>query len=215
VVVRPLPTQDPETAHGATAIVHHLPFAGDDAALVEGLRAGRTAARAALFDRYARHVQRILARVLGGDPELEDLLHEVFVRALAGIDGLTEPARLESWLTSISVFTARGVIRKRRARRWLRFLAPEDLPEREAPGPSAEVTRALRQTYRLLDRLPTDERIAFTLRVIEGMDMADVATACRVSVATIKRRIKKGEARFRSLAATEPALAGWIESGSP
>jgi DNA-directed RNA polymerase specialized sigma24 family protein len=37
--------------------------------------------------------------------------------------------------------------------------------------------------------LPTEERIAFTLRRIERMPLADVATAMALSHATVKRRV--------------------------
>jgi hypothetical protein len=48
-----------------------------DGALVLALREGHPAAKAELFDRYVRHVERILARILGQDTELADLLHEL------------------------------------------------------------------------------------------------------------------------------------------
>ena len=74
-----------------------------DAALVSALRNGEPAARAELFDRYAAHAQRVLARVLGHDAELADLLHDVFARALTQIDRLEDPSALKAWLTMIAV----------------------------------------------------------------------------------------------------------------
>ena len=195
-------------------MVRPFPFVGDDVALVEALRLGQPAARAALFDRHAPRVQRVLARVLGTDEELGDLLHEVFVRALDGIGKLEDPAALEGWLTSIAVFTARGLIRRRKARRWLRFFATQDVPEPEAPVASPEVTRALRSTYRVLEQLPTDERIVFCLRVIDGMELTVVARACGVSLATIKRRLARAEEHFVARARAEPELADWLEGGA-
>src|ERR1700723_1480974 len=46
----------------------------DAAGLVAELLAGHASARAELFDRFAPHVRRVLARVLGHDSELADLL---------------------------------------------------------------------------------------------------------------------------------------------
>lgn len=182
----------------------------DDRALVLALRAGHPAAKAELFDRHAQAVERILLRILGSDAELGDLLHEVFVRALEFIHTLEDPDALKSWLTGIAVITARECLRRRARGRWLRFLAPSDLPEPAASSPSPEVVQALRATYAVLDRLGTDDRIAFALRFIEGLELADVARACKVSLNTIKRRLARAEQRFLAIAKREPALEDWL-----
>lgn len=208
----PVPPVDASPRGG---VVRSIPFVGSDAALVEGIRAGQVSARAALFDRHAAHVQRVLARVLGHDPDLADLVQDVFVRAFAGIDALEDPAVLRGWLTSIAVFTARGCIRRRTVRRWLGLLpAREEPPEVAAVTPTEDVSAALRATYAVLARLPADERIAFALRFVDGMELTDVARAAGTSLATIKRRLARAEQRFLALARREPALREWIEGGA-
>lgn len=188
------------------AEVRHLSYSGDDESLAASLLSGHPGAPAALFDRYGAHVQRTLASVLGIDDELPDLLHEVFARAFAEISKLEDPARLKAWLTSIAVFTARGCIRQRRRRSWLKFWAPENLPELpENPAP-LEAREAVRATYDILERLPERERIAFALRYISGQELTEVALACDVSLATIKRRLRRAKTRFLAMASHDPAL---------
>jgi RNA polymerase sigma-70 factor (ECF subfamily) len=187
---------------------------GDDAALVSALMRGDPAARAELFDRHAQHVQRVIARVLGYDIELADVLHEVFARALAQIDRLEDPAALKWWLTTVAVFASREHIRRRTRGRWLRFFANEDLPELPVASANEEVRESLRRTYAVLDRLGVDDRIAFSLRFIEGLDLGEVAAACGVSLNTIKRRLARAERRFIALARREPALHDWLERGT-
>jgi RNA polymerase sigma-70 factor (ECF subfamily) len=183
----------------------------DGTALLEALRANSPGASGALFDRYGEHVERVLARVLGIDSELQDLLHEVFVRALAGVADVRDGTMLKSWLTSIAVFTARECIRRRSRRRWLQFLPWGDVPEQISPAFDFTGNEVLRATYALLERLPADERIAFTLRFIEGMELTETASACQVSLATIKRRLARAEARLRASAQEHPAVAEWLE----
>ncbi|APR88137.1 RNA polymerase sigma factor RpoE [Minicystis rosea] len=190
-----------------------MTFLGD-AALVEGLRARRPEAVAAFHDRFAVSVRRLLRRVLGPDREMADIHHDVFVRALGSIGELRDPAALSAWMTSLTVRTARISIQKRVRRRWLSFLAPEDLPEREAPARSDEVTEALRATYAVLGEMPADERIAFALRFVDGMELTAVAEACGVSLSTIKRRLQRAEAQFVEAARKHPALKPWLEGGT-
>jgi len=198
------------------AVVRPLAFAGDDAALVRGVIAGHANARAAFYDRFAAHVERLLVRVLGNDPELEDLLHDVFLGAFATVHKLREPSALTPWLTQIAVFTARKKLRSRRRRAWLRLFTNDE--QAEANEPIAEeadhdVREAVACTYRALDAMRPDERIAFALRFIDGMELTEVAAACSVSLATIKRRLSVAEDSFRQRAACHPALGEWLEGG--
>jgi RNA polymerase sigma-70 factor (ECF subfamily) len=189
--------------------------AASDRALAEALRTNHGAAKAELFDRYAPHTLRILTRVLGAqDADLSDLLHEVFLRALAGIADLRDPSALKGWLTGVAVLTARECIRKRSRRRWLSFRPFDELPEVESAAPGEDVIRALASTYAVLGELAADERIAFALRVIDGMELVDVAEACGVSLNTIKRRLARAEKRFVALARRNPLLREWLEGGA-
>lgn len=198
----------------SNAVVRSIPFVGDDAALVTGLLAGRTSALSALYQRYAKHVQSILRRILGFDHELSDIEHDAFVRALSSLRQLRDPSALKPWLTSVAVFTARIWIQRRRRRRWLRFMPEEKLPEREAPVVAGEVREALHAVYAVLDELPADERIAFSMRFIEGMQIEEVAATCGVSLSTMKRRLIRAEQRFRKVAASYPVLIDWLEGGA-
>ena len=160
-----------------------LAFTGDEAALVEALRANHPGAKAAFFQRYVKRVERIITHVLGFDAELPDVLQEVFAAALSSIHGLHEPSALEAWLASVAALTARKVLRTRSRRSWLRRLTDsteDDQYEPAAPGVDVEGRRALRGVYSSLSKLPADERIAFALRFIDGMELTEVAAACSV-----------------------------------
>lgn len=189
-------------------------FAGDDAALVDAFRRGDPGARAAFYDRYADHVHRVLYRVLGFDRDLADLHHDVFVRALGSLPRLSDPAALKGWLTMIAVHVAKSAITRKKRRSWLWFLPGEELPEVDAGAASGEVLDALRATYAVLDGLPAEERVAFALRFIEGMELTEVAAACDTSLATIKRRLGRATDRFEAGARAHPALHDWLEGGT-
>lgn len=187
-----------------------LAFAVSDEALLDGLRGGQGNAVLALFDRYGRHVERVVARILGADPDLPDVVHDVFAGILAGACKVREASALKDWLTSVAIFRARTFIRRRARRRlWERVFPTTELPDRPAPVRDDAAVEAIQVTYRLLDRLPADERITFSLRRLDGMKLTDIAASCGVSLATTKRRLSRAEAKFDALAKTEPALAEW------
>ena len=193
--------------------VAHLPFFESDRALVLALRAGQSAAGAAVYDRYQAIVRRVLVRVLGPGADMRDLMQDVFVAAIDGIDRLEDPNAMRGWITGIAVYVARGEIRRRIRARWFPLFASNELPEVEASPPSIEANEAVRATYRVLSKLPTDERIAFALRFIDGMELVQVADACGVSLATIKRTLARAQKKFGTIARTCPELNELVEGG--
>jgi RNA polymerase sigma-70 factor (ECF subfamily) len=195
-------------------LVTPLTFVGDDAALVEALRAGHPGAVAALYDRYAAPVRLTLRSILGPDDEIPDLLQEVFIRALDRIGKLREVDRLGSWLTTMAVFVGRAQIRVRSRRRWLRVFSPERTRPRQLEQPSSDARRAMREIYAVLDGMPVDQRMAFVLRHFHGARLAEAAEACETSLATVKRRLAQAEARFLEAVRRQPGLAQWLEEGT-
>jgi RNA polymerase sigma-70 factor (ECF subfamily) len=186
----------------------------DDQSLVYALRLGDRAARDVFVDRYGPYVERVLARILGYDSELPDLVHDVFLTALESIKGLREPARLKEWLRGVTVFVARGCLRRRRRRRWLIFRPDHELPEVASDVLPSDTANALARLYKVLGGMPPDECIVFALRFIAELELDEVAEACRVSRTTVKRRLQKAETRFAAEARQDPLLREWMNRGS-
>jgi RNA polymerase sigma-70 factor (ECF subfamily) len=191
-----------------------LTFVGNEAALVEAVRAGHPGAATALYDRYARQVRTMLLSTVGPDDEIPDLLHEVFIRALERIHTLREVDKLASWLAAIAVFVGRAHISQRRRRSWLRLFSPERTQTWQLEQPPSDVRRALRETYAILDRLPIDARMAFVLRYVHGMSLPDAAAACQISLSTFKRRLNRATEHFLKVARTRPALVQRLQDGT-
>lgn len=180
--------------------------------MLAGLRKGDRRAQAAFFDRYVDRVERILLRVMGPDSELEDLLHECFVQALASLHTFRgEANQLRGWLGAVTVRTARNQIRRRQVRRRVGLRAPEEFQDVASPvDPSLQV--ALQQAQTIIDELPSEERIAFGLRFIDGMELREVAECMGRSLSTIKRVLSRARSSFETRAAEDPVLREWLRS---
>jgi len=202
-----------ETSDGSMNLAPAMAWTGTDIQLLELARRGDTASvAAAIYDLFSADVNRLVWRVLGADAEHDDVVHHVFIQLVTGIAKVREPEAMRVWMASVCIKTVRTEIRRRRLRR---LFAVTDANRRPiaAPAEDHEARDLLERTYAVLDALPADERIAFVLRYIEELPLADVAGACDCSLATIKRRLAKAEARFTRLAAREPALAARIKEG--
>lgn len=178
----------------------------DDVTLVRDAIDGQRSAMVALYHRYAPYVRRVLGSVLGPSQDLADVLQDSFHQAFRSLHRLEHPERFRQWLRVVAVNTARGHLRSKRRRRWLSFFSPEDIPEPEH-GEGSESAERAAAVYRVLDAMPEDERVPFCLRWIEELELAEVAEAVGVSLATVKRRLERARERFVALSRMDPILA--------
>jgi RNA polymerase sigma-70 factor (ECF subfamily) len=150
----------------------------------------------AVFRRYSGYVARVAVRLLGADSELDDVVQEVFLEAHRGLRSLREPRAVRGWLARVCV---RRATRRLRRRRLLSFLSLSSVPESELPadpGGNPERGAEILRLYRVLDRMPAAERVAWVLRHVEGESLDDLVELCRCSKSTVQRRLRAAEAYF-------------------
>lgn len=190
----------------------HRSYGNDHAALLEALKHGGAAAQVELYDKYADFVRTMLVRVLGMDDELPDLINEVFYQILKSVGSVEHSDRLKGWVAKTTVYVARGVIRKRRRRSWLIFRPSLELYdtayETDLDHETIEVARAVRQ---IINVMPVDDQLVFTLRFFHEMEISELADTCGFSLATAKRRLAASERRFKELAQDHPLLRGMLD----
>jgi len=166
---------------------------------------GDRAAAALLYDRFADQVNRTLWRLLGADPDHDDLVNEVFLRLINSVRRVRDPRKLRGWVLSITVNTARGELRKRSLRRRF-FSEKQPMSESMTNVQDPEARDLLAVTFAVLNRIPADLHVVFALRHIDDRSLEEIAAICKCSLATVKRRLARADKRFAKLARQEPAL---------
>ena len=142
----------------------------------------------ALFSNYSGYVARVASRLLGsGDAELDDVVQDVFWLAARRIAKIPDLVQARGWLATVTTRVVRRKLLRRRFRAL--FHATPDNAEIPARGATAEEHAVLARLYEILDGLPTDQRLAWSLRYLEGEPLDAVAAACGCSLATAKRRV--------------------------
>jgi len=172
-----------------------------DAALVIAARAGESWAQEALFVRYAHRVLGLAQRVLGASDEAEDVVQDAFVRALSQLYKLDNPQAFVAWLTTLVIRTAQKRLRRQRLleRLGIRAFEPIDPDLLISPNAPPEIANELQRVYGAVNGLAPEERLALLLRRIEGMELAEIASHMRLSLATVKRRLKAAENHLEQL----------------
>jgi RNA polymerase sigma-70 factor (ECF subfamily) len=147
-----------------------------------------------VYRRYCRYVAAVILRLDGRPDDLEDQIQDVFVEAARGIERLREPAAIKGWLATIAVRLVSRRLRRRRLKRFLGLDRGADNTQVVDAAASPVDKLLLVEVYRVLDGLPVDDRVAFSLHHIEGETLDAVARLCECSRATTKRRIARAQA---------------------
>ncbi|HXS17123.1 MAG TPA: RNA polymerase sigma factor [Polyangiaceae bacterium] len=178
-----------------------------DGELVAATRRGEAGAFEQLYRRHAAYALALAVRVQGHSGDVEDILHDAFLRVHDQLDHLRSGDSFRAWLSSIVVRLVRTRMRRRRLLSAL-GLGTDELVDLDAlvnadAGP--ELRAQLAQIYAILNEVPVDQRICWALRYLEGRKLEEVAHIAGCSLATAKRRIADVQRR----------LTGGVNQGRP
>ena len=141
---------------------------------------------------YADHregVFRYLRRIVGGTEAARDLTQEVFLRvSRAGLPDSTEIGR-RAWVFRIARNLALNHVRDGRRRPLINGVS-----DRATPG-TQELGVALRHA---IDALPALDRDLFLLREVVGLRYDEIASACEVSIETVRSRLHVARQALRA-----------------
>lgn len=166
-----------------------VPQETDDARLVRTAREGDPAAWADLHHRYAPMVHAIL---LSHAPlrEVEDLVQDVFVKALQGLSRLRTDEAFGGWLARIARNRATDALR-RKGRRGPVAQLPEDLPAHVVP------TIEAREALAALRALPDAFRETLVMRLVEGMSGPEIAARTGRTPGSVRVNLHRGMKHLR------------------
>ncbi len=169
-----------------------------DEALLVAFGNGDRQAASMLTLRLTPRVMGFAARMLHGDrAEAEDVTQEAMLRLWKiAPDWRQGEAQVTTWLYRVTANLCTDRLRKRRGVDLDSVPEPAD----DAPGAEARMIRADRAQalQTALDALPERQRMAVTLRHLEGLANPDIAVAMEISVEAVESLTARGK---RALAA--------------
>ena len=145
------------------------------------------------WERHEAELRGFLRRRAPGDAEAEDLLQDVFLRALRRKDGLCGLDSPRAWLFT----AARNLLIDRFRLTKAQVPLPDDLaaePE-EAPPPVDGLSQCL---PRALAELSPPDREAITLCDIGGLTQQDYARRFGLSLPAAKSRVQRARSRLKA-----------------
>jgi RNA polymerase sigma-70 factor (ECF subfamily) len=179
----------------------------DDVTLVRRARDGDEAAFAELLERHQSRVYHHALRMMGNPQDAEEVLQDTFVQVFKNLERFEERSRFSTWIYRIA--TNESLMKLRKAHR-KREVFTEDAGDRDFEGHRDEIrafTRSVvdevqdRQFLEILERvlqeLPEEYRVVFTLRDLDELTNAEVAEILDLSIPAVKSRLHRSRLFLR------------------
>jgi len=176
-----------------------------DEALVARIQAGESWLYEVLVDRYQESLHRLVASILRGDSESDDVLQEAHLRAFTRLAQFRGESRFSTWLHRIVVNQALQYRRSTWRVEYMREdLVPEtprgeELPMSRMSSPerhvaAGEIRAALADA---VDALPPALRSVFLMKVTEHLTTREIGSRLGITEACAKTRLHRAKAQLR------------------
>jgi RNA polymerase sigma-70 factor (ECF subfamily) len=181
-----------------------------DAAVVAQVLAGDKDAFRLLVDRHSRSIFRVVYRMTGNQQDAEELLQETFLRAYKSLGRFESRSNFGTWLYRIAVNGALDLLSSRKTQMQMKDAyqitdSPDPQENRQvqlpaaSPGPdrlliSAEIRKKVAQALGLLTPA---ERVAFTMRHMEGQSIEEISQVLNVKTSAAKNCVFRAVQKLR------------------
>ncbi len=176
--------------------------------LIQQLRAGDEGAFKLLVANYQDLVYNTALGVVQNSEDAEDVAQEVFIQVYRSIDQFKGDARLSTWIYRITTTKALDHIRSRKRKKRFAFITslfgPNDELVHEPvdfqhPGVTLDRKEQAALLFRMIDQLPENQKVAFTLHKTEELSYQEIADVMQLSVSAVESLLFRARQNLRKL----------------
>ncbi|MBL7974267.1 MAG: RNA polymerase sigma factor [Candidatus Kapabacteria bacterium] len=165
------------------------------------LQQGDSQALAYVMEVYGKTVLATCYKFLLNTQDAEDIAQEVFIEVYQSAKGFRGDAKLSTWIYRIAVSKCLDELKKRKRQKRIssigKLLHLDEVAEWLSGGKAADADLQTQenmiQVQKALDKLPDNQRIAFTLSKIDGYTHAEIAEILQVSATAVDALIYRAK----------------------
>ena len=161
-------------------------------------RDGESVAFTQLYDRTRDQAWRVLFRVVGHSPDLEDLVQESYIQLMRALKTYRGDSRVTTFLHRVCVNVGLMHLRsKRRRKEEMTDEVPEHATdERHDPERAAQVKQAAALVQRALASLSEEKASVFVYHELLGMKPEEISELVDCPVNTVRSRLNRARQDF-------------------
>jgi RNA polymerase sigma factor (sigma-70 family) len=176
--------------------------------LIQQLRAGDEGAFKSLVANHQDLVYNTALGIVQNSEDAEDVAQEVFIQVYRSIDQFKGDARLSTWIYRITTTKALDHIRSRKRKKRFAFITSLFGPNDELihepvdfqhPGVTLDRKEQAALLFRMIDQLPENQKVAFTLHKTEELSYQEIADVMQLSVSAVESLLFRARQNLRRL----------------
>jgi RNA polymerase sigma-70 factor, ECF subfamily len=175
----------------------------DEKDLLRQLKNGDRCAFNELVNLYSQRVINTCYRFLLNREDAEDVAQEVFIEVFQSVRLFRGDSKLSTWIYRIAVTKSLDEIKKRKRKKRLlaigHLLHIDDVAFLIAGGamPDKDLTEneKMNEILEALDKLPDNQRIAFTLSKIDGYSNPEISEIMKTTIIAVESLVSRAKKR--------------------
>jgi RNA polymerase sigma-70 factor (ECF subfamily) len=164
-----------------------------------------------VFDTHKKRVYNTVLSLLQNREEAEDVVQEVFVKVYETLPQFKGDSSLSTWIYRIAVNKSLDFLKAKKTKKRSGFIVslfggdknddfrPLDVPDFVHPGVIAENKELATTLFKAIDKLPDNQKVAFTLSKIDGLNYAEIAEVMQVSTPSVESLLFRAKQNLQKL----------------
>lgn len=162
--------------------------------------------REAFYELVALYKKSVVAtcyKFLLNHEDAEDLSQDVFIEIYESIGSFREESQLSTWIYRITITKCLDELKRRKRKKRfglvIKFLHIEDVADRISGGAltdsSLHEAEMWKEISLVLDTLPENQRIAYTLSKLEGFSNKEIAHIMNITIIAVESLVYRAKKR--------------------
>ena len=163
--------------------------------MVERLKQGDESAFKIIVETWQDMVLNTAIGIVQNAEDAEDISQEVFVQVYNSVNSFKGDSKFSTWLYRITI--TKSLDHERRKKRKKRFAFVKSIfgedsevvvnpPDFQHPGVVMDQKENAAALFKAIDKLPENQKIAFTLHKVEGLSYKEVSEVMKTTVSSVE-----------------------------
>jgi len=176
--------------------------------LIDRLKGGDQAAFKSIVETWQDMVYNTSLGIVQSVEDAEDVAQEVFVQVYESINQFKGDSKFSTWLYRIAVTKSLDHLRKKKRKKRFAFLQSlfgvneeevRHTPDFNHPGVGLENKEKASVLFKAIDKLPDNQKTAFTLHKLEGLSYQEVAEVMETTVSSVESLMHRAKGNLKKI----------------
>jgi RNA polymerase sigma factor (sigma-70 family) len=174
--------------------------------LIQGLKNANEAAFRQLVEQHQDRIFNTVIGIVQNAEDAQDVAQEVFIQVYRSINNFKGESKLSTWIYRIATTRALDLLRSRKSKKRFGFLQRllgenneplHEIPDFNHPGVALDRKENAAKLFRAIDKLPENQRVAFTLHKLEDLSYQEISEVMNTSVPAVESLMHRARQNLR------------------